>query len=271
MQVFQTEQGIARLEGERLALLDVAYPDVTAVLAAAQLDALKQADVTAYLEFAEAEFEPVVRPSCFIIAGLNYRAHCEEIGRPIPRQLVFGEAPGSAAHGAGRVVTIPADAPDEVDYEGEIGVVIGADATAVPAADAWSVVAGLVPLNDVSARDVQAAGTLDAVAQAKGFASFKPLGPCLATLDEFPDPLDISLVTKVNGEVRQQGRSGDMVFSIPEIINVVTSKRPLKAGDVICTGTPGGVAHGGQHPYLRPGDVVQVEVGGLPMLSNKFL
>lgn len=272
MKLFQTDRGVARQEGDQLAILDIEEVNLDIVLTANKLDEMRDAPTRELVDPDDVVFAPVVaQPGRFVIAGLNYRAHCEEIGRPIPEQLLFGMAPGSAAHAAGQPVRIPATANSEVDYEGEIGVVISRTAHQVSLVDAWSVVAGIVPLNDVSARDVQAAGTLDAVGQAKGFPTFKPLGPCLATLDEFGDPLDIGLVTRVNGEVRQQGRSKDMVFSIPRIIEIVTAKHTLEAGDVICTGTPGGVAHGGKHPYLQPGDTVEVEIEGLPALVNLFV
>lgn len=271
MKLFQTDRGLARQEGETLAILDIEETDLDAVLAAGRLSAMRDAATKAHIGLAQASFAPIVqRPGCFVIAGLNYRAHCEEIGRPVPKRLMFGMAPGSAAHGAGQPVQIPSGFSTEVDYEGEIAVVIAKNASQVSAVDAWSFVAGLTPLNDVSARDVQAEGTLEAVGKAKGFPTFKPLGPCLATLDEFPNPLNIGLTTRVNGELRQQGRTIDMVFSIPQIVEIVTAKHTLEPGDVICTGTPGGVAHGGKHPYLKPGDTVEVEVEGLPPLTNLF-
>ena len=272
MKLVQTEQGIGRLRGERVEVLQTPLQDIDEALAAGVLAQLEQAPVQAQYALQEVQFRPLVaHPGQIIIAGLNYRAHCEEIGVPIPEKLMFAPSLPQAVHAAGAAVHIPEEAPDEVDYEGEIAVVIGVTARNVTAAQAWSVVAGLAPLNDVSARDVQARGGLEAVAQAKGFATFKPIGPCLATLDEFADPMDIGLVTTVNGEVRQSGRSSDMVFSIPEIIAAVSARHTLAPGDVICTGTPGGVAHGGKHPYLRPGDVVTVAVEGLPPLTNAFV
>jgi len=275
MKLVQTEQGVGLLQGEGadgvVELLDTPYADIDAVLAAGALSDLRQAPVRAQVSMLEVRFRPVVaRPGQVIIAGLNYRAHCEEIGVPIPEKLVFAPSLPGAVHGAGEAVKIPDEAPGQVDYEGEIGVVIGAPAHQIDATDAWSVVAGLAPLNDVSARDVQAEGGLQGVARAKGFPTFKPIGPCLATLDEFADPLDISITTHVNGELRQSGRSGDMVFPIPQIVALVSARYELKPGDIICTGTPGGVAHGGQYPYLRPGDVVTVTVEGLPPLVNPF-
>ncbi len=275
MKLLQTANGIAAYENGQVCFFDAPFDTLQACLQENGMQRLVQArrdnGVTRLMPFAEAvtQLVPLCQPQHFVIAGLNYRAHCEEIGRPVPEKLVFGPAPGTAVHVHDAPVRIPGDVT-ETDYEGEIGVVIGAPAHEIAAADAWSVVAGLVPLNDVSARDVQAQGTLEAVGKAKGFPTFKPMGPCLSTADEFADVLDISIRTWVNGELRQQGRSGDMVFNIPEIVARVTARLALQPGDVICTGTPGGVAHGGAFPYLQPGDLVEVELQGQPRLRNTF-
>ncbi len=268
MLFLQTNRGVARshdggfvLIGGEIASLDAAVKDGT-------LGVLETAPAGAAVRLDEVTVLPPVQPDQFVIAGLNYRAHCAEIGVEVPGRLVFGYAPGTALSTTGREIVRPRSAPDEVDYEGEIGIVIGAPAHEVTADDAWRVVAGLVPLNDVSARDVQAQGGLAAVAQAKGFPGFKPIGPCLATVDHFANPLDIELETWVNGERRQMGRTADMVFNLPAIIEAVTAKTALAPGDIICTGTPGGVAHGGKYPYLVPGDVVEVRVEGMPALKN---
>jgi 2-keto-4-pentenoate hydratase/2-oxohepta-3-ene-1,7-dioic acid hydratase in catechol pathway len=272
VKLFHTDQGVARQEGDQLGLLDISEGDLDTVLANGTLADLHRAAVTRVVPISDVTWlPPVLRPGRFVIAGLNYRAHCEEIGRPIPEKLVFGFAPGAAAHAADSPVIMPAEANTQVDYEGEIGIVIGRTANNVSADAAWSVVAGITTLNDVSARDVQAAGTLEAVGQAKGFPTFKPFGPCLATVDEFDDPTDLDIRTWVNGELRQQGRSGDMVFPVPEIIAIVSRTTTLEPGDVVCTGTPGGVAHGGAHPYLQDGDVVEIEVDGLLRLKNTFI
>ncbi|MEM7003018.1 MAG: fumarylacetoacetate hydrolase family protein [Pseudomonadota bacterium] len=276
MQICQTDQGLARLEEHDgapvLAILDVAQSNLHEVLAQSSVAALTDAPAKQLVPPAEATLKTLLpHAGRFVIAGMNYHAHCEEIGHSVPDRLIFGNAPGSATHSARADILIPPNHPDEVDYEGEIGVVISRSAEQISAEDAWSVVAGLLPLNDVSARDVQAAGTLEAVGKAKGFPGFKPHGPYLATLDEFPNPLDIGLTTHVNGELRQSGRSSDMIFPIPEIIARVTARIPLQAGDVICTGTPGGVAHGGKFPYLRPGDTVEIRLEGKPGLRNTFV
>ncbi len=267
MQFIQTDIGVLRDSADGYQLLD-AEISLDAAIKEGSLDTLAALPARRGVTLDEVTILPPVQPGQFVIAGLNYRAHCEEIGRPVPERLVFGTAPGSASSAPGAPIVRPAEAMDEVDYEGELGIVIGAPAERVQAADAWRVIAGFVPLNDVSARDVQAAGNLEAVARAKGFPTFKPIGPSLATPDTFADPLDIGLETWVNGERRQHGRTSDMVFDVPAIVEAVTAKLTLAPGDIICTGTPGGVAHGGQHPYLKVGDEVTVQIQGLPPLTN---
>ena len=267
MQLIQTDIGILRDSADGFELLDTDL-SLDAAIKGGRLDTLAALPARGGVVLDEVTFLPPVEPGQFVIAGLNYRAHCEEIGRPVPERLVFGTAPGSAVSAARAPIRRPPEALNEVDYEGELGVVIGAPAEQVQARDAWRVIAGFVPLNDVSARDVQAAGNLEAVAKAKGFPTFKPIGPTLATPDTFADPLDIGLETWVNGERRQLGRTSDMVFNVPAIVEAVTAKLALAPGDIICTGTPGGVAHGGQHPYLVAGDEVTVRIEGLPALVN---
>ncbi len=271
MLLLQTTAGLARLVGQEVHLLDI-DAHLSDLVRADGMASIRNTATKAVVPFDEAEVAGLIHdPGAFIIVGLNYRAHCEEIGRPVPEKLLFGVAPGSAVTAAGSDVRLPREAPYEVDYEGEVGVLIGKRAEGIRAEDAWQHIAGIMPLNDVSARDVQAAGTADAVGRAKGFATFKPLGPWLATPDEFGLPLDIAIETRVNGELRQSGRTGDMVFSIPQIIEQVSRRRPLIAGDVICTGTPGGVAHGGVYPYLKAGDTVTVTLAGLPPLVNRMV
>ena len=248
----------------------VAHPNEPLNTWLEDLTSIAQADVGDLIDIDDArsenDFLPPVEPSQFIIAGLNYRAHCAEIGVPLPEKLVFGSAPASASTGLGCTITIVGE---ETDYEGEIGVVIGQPGDAIDRSDAVNHVAGIISINDVSARDLQAPRTLEALADAKGQAGFKPMGS-FATLDHFPNWLDIGLKTLVNGEERQNGRSGDMIFDIPAIIEQVSARIPLKTGDVICTGTPGGVAHGGEHPYLKEGDQVIVAIEGLLPLENHF-
>ena len=272
MKLCITDQGIGREEGNRVAIISN-HRNLQDILDQNRLRDLGDLPVLKTCSTDEIKYLPLInRNRKFVIVGLNYRAHCEEIGRSVPTNLVFGEVPGTASHNSGGEVIIPKNAPNEIDYEGEIGIVIGRRASNIPEDRAQEVIAGLLAINDVSARDVQAVGNpLEAVAKAKGFQTFKPHGPYLATLDEFSDPRDIGITTTVNGELRQEGRTSDMVFSLPQIISIVSQKIDLHAGDLICTGTPGGVAHGRKYPFLKHGDEVVIRVEGLPPLTNTFI
>ena len=268
MLIYRTEQGLALQDGDQLNILSGLGSGLDAHLET--LADFTTRETSTRITFDESlAWRPLLEnPGKFIIIGLNYRAHVEEIGAKIPEKLLFAVAPGSARHVSGADIIIQGD---ETDYEGEIGIVIGRRAEGVSADDAWDYVAGITPLNDVSARDVQAGRTMEAVAQAKGFPGFKPIGPWFATPDEFPDKDQITLTTSVNGDQRQTAHSGDMIFKIPDLIALVSEKTTLEVGDVICTGTPGGVAHGGEHPYLVDGDEVVIQLGKLPPLRNRFV
>ncbi|GAB5489637.1 MAG: fumarylacetoacetate hydrolase family protein [Parasphingorhabdus sp.] len=275
MLLFNTKQGIGRASAdsqERLEILIDEAKDLVPYLSPEKLGELKSTTPIRTIELSASEIlPPVLKPGRLIIVGLNYKSHCDELGFPHPAQAMFFEAPSEAICNTGSDIPIPSDAPDQVDYEAEIAIVIGALASKVSKENAWSVIGGLAPINDVSARDVQSAMTLEALAQAKGFPRFKPFGPCLATVDEFPDPNNIGITTRVNGELRQNGRTNDMLFSIPEIIESVSANIDLQPGDVICTGTPSGAAVEGKYSYLKAGDSIELTVEGLPPLINKFV
>jgi 2-keto-4-pentenoate hydratase/2-oxohepta-3-ene-1,7-dioic acid hydratase in catechol pathway len=145
-----------------------------------------------------------------------------------------------------------------IDYEGEIAVVIGKRATQISAADAWDHVAGLLPLNDVTARDLQASD--NQWSRAKGFDTFCPVGKVVPLADVDVDALTVT--TRVNGEVRQHGEISDLVFSIPVILEYITRAMTLEPGDIVATGTPEGIGP------LEPGDRVEVEVAGVGSVSN---
>ena len=271
MQLYTTTDGIARGDGDELCLLDVAEPDLGAVIAQGSLDQLAKASVRGRIALATAKLlAPVPKPPALALTGLNYRSHCEEVGSDIPEKLPFGIIPAIAVSSHGAQIVIPEEAPNHVDYEGEIGIIIGKRADKISAANAWDYIAGLCACNDVSARDVQAGG-MAAIPKAKGFPGFKPFGPCLATPDEFSKPLDISLKTWVNGELRQNARSTDMVFEVPEVVEAMSHRQVLEPGTLILSGTPAGVAHGGKYPFLKPGDLIEVEVEGLPKLVNSVV
>ena len=266
MRLYRTEQGWVRQEGTEFIALDVANQGLEHYLS--DLRVFDRAGGERHSELPSTNLPLLDHPGKFIIAGMNYHDHCQEIGVEPPEKLLFGSAPGSAINSANNPVQIQGE---ETDYEGEVGVIIAKPTDSVAAQNAWQHIAGITSLNDVSARDVQAARTPEAVSQAKGFPGFKPMGPCFATPDEFSNINALPIKTYVNGELRQDSNTSKMIFDIAAIVETVSSRLALQAGDVICTGTPGGVAHGGKYPYLTPGDEVQIVVADLPPLINTFV
>lgn len=197
-------------------------------------------------------------PSKIVCIGRNYLEHARELGNEVPeRPLVFLKPPSAVIRDGDAIVLLPASA--QVEHEGEIGVVIGKRARRVSAADALSYVAGYVPLNDVTARDLQKAD--GQWARAKGFDTSCPIGE-MKPADGI-DPSRLEVICRVNGEVRQHGRAADMAFPIPTLIEYVTSFMTLEPGDVLATGTPAGVGR------LIDGDLVEVEIPGVGTLRNR--
>lgn len=198
-----------------------------------------------------------LRPSKIVCVGKNYAKHAAEMGGEVPQEpLIFLKAPSSIIR-EGDEIVMPAWA-GRVDYEGEIAVVIGRRARNVAAADAWGYVGGFLPLNDVTARDLQASD--NQWSRAKGFDTFCPMGRVVPVQQVDRDGLEV--ITRVNGEVRQHGEVADMVFPIPTVIEYITRFMTLEPGDIIATGTPDGIGP------LQPGDVVEVEVTGVGKVSN---
>lgn len=188
--------------------------------------------------------------------GRNYRAHATEMGGDVPAEpLVFSKAT-SALLGPGDAIVRRASY-ERVDYEGELCVVIGAKATRVSVADALDHVLGYTCGNDVTVRDLQKRDKL--WWRAKGMDATSPVGPVLVR--EF-DPSDMHIVTRVNGEIRQDARTSQMIFSVPEVISFISQTVTLMPGDLIMTGTPAGVGN------LTPGDRVEVEIEGIGVLVN---
>jgi 2-keto-4-pentenoate hydratase/2-oxohepta-3-ene-1,7-dioic acid hydratase in catechol pathway len=281
MRLYNTDKGPAR-EDEPGILTVVDLPDLGDVVRDGDLGRLESAPAANKVPLADARlFAPVRKPGKVIIVGLNYGSHAQEAlawfaGMGM-RDIELPTAPNfyivatSAVSGPGRPIRLPQAAPAQVDYEGEVAVVIGRDGADISTSDAWKHVAGLTIANDVSARDVQQrAMTGDptaTVATAKSFDTFKPLGPCLVTADEFAEPLDLRIRTRVNNELRQDDRTSSFIHQIPDLIAYLSRYHVLEAGDVICTGTPEGAGLFSQR-FLVPGDVVEVEVEGIGVLTN---
>ena len=199
---------------------------------------------------------PVPRPRQIFGIGLNYRAHAAETGKDLPQApIVFLKLPTSAAPPGGPV-RCPA-VVKRLDYEGELAVVMGADGA----------VAGYAVADDVSARDLQRREPQ--WTRAKGSDTFCPFGPWVTTADEIADPEDLGLRTWVNGELRQDARTSDLVFSIPELVAFLRETITLEPGDLILTGTPSGVGMALDPPqFLAPGDVVRIEIDDLGAIEH---
>ncbi|KFG01866.1 hypothetical protein IQ62_05255 [Streptomyces scabiei] len=270
-----TAKGIGRFEddGETVAFLDLDATDLGAALQAGlDVTAIAKAVVRDRVPVAQAQLiAPVPRPSKIWAVGYAYAGHRTEVGYADTAEdpVIFLKAPSSVI-GTGEQIRFPKVAPDDVDYEGELAVVIGRRATDVSEADAYSFVAGFTIVNDVSARDVQKGrvpGRAANVSAAKSFDTFTPMGPVLATLDEFADPDDLHLRTWVGGELRQDARTSQLIHPVSALVSYLSRQTTLEPGDVIATGTPSGVGHK-QGLFLRSGDEVRIEIEGIGTLVN---
>ncbi|HQU81622.1 MAG TPA: fumarylacetoacetate hydrolase family protein [Pyrinomonadaceae bacterium] len=209
---------------------------------------------------------PVPRPGKIICVGLNYRDHAEESGMAIPKSPIIFSKFSSCAIGANEAILLP-EKSEQVDYEAELAIVIGRKAKNVKCADAMNYVFGYTNFNDVSARDFQFAD--GQWQRGKSCDTFAPLGEFIATTDEIPDPHDLQIQFRLNGETLQNSNTDQLIFKIPEIIEFLSNSITLEPGDIIATGTPPGVGFARKPPiFLKDGDVAEVEIEGLGILSN---
>lgn len=211
----------------------------------------------------------VSRPQKIVAIGLNYRKHAAETGMPIPEYpIAFNKFPNALA-GHGEPVTIPT-VTQKADYEVELAIVIGKRASSVPVETALDHVWGYATANDLSARDLQFRTAQWMLG--KTLDGFLPLGPDLVTADEVGDPQALRLRTWLNGELRQDSDTADMIFTCAEIVSYCSHYFTLEPGDVFITGTPAGVIGGMKDPvWLKGGDVVVVEVEGLGKLETPLV
>lgn len=209
---------------------------------------------------------PIPRPSKIICLGLNYADHAAEGGSEPPKvPLLFGKFANTIV-GTDHPIVSP-KATQRLDYEAELAVVIGRRAKLVPLESALEYVAGYMNLHDVSARDLQS--ETGQFFRGKSGDTFAPCGPYLVTKDEIPDPHVLDIRSYVNGELRQNSNTRQLIFNVPFLVHHISKTITLEPGDVISTGTPSGVGTH-RHPptYLKPGDVVRIEVQGLGVLEN---
>jgi acylpyruvate hydrolase len=217
----------------------------------------------------EAEFGPAVPvPKRILCLGVNYLEHALEGGRPPttwPETFVRGSDSVTAPYGD----LVKPDLTTRFDYEGELGLVIGRGGRYIPAREALAAIAGYVVVNDATARDWQRAASQ--WTPGKNFDASMPIGPELVTTDEI-DVSDVAITTRLNGEVMQSARTSQMIFDIPRTIEYLSSFTTLRAGDVIATGTPGGVGFARRPPvWLTPGDMIEVSVDGVGRIANRVV
>jgi acylpyruvate hydrolase len=215
---------------------------------------------------AEDLLRPILAPEAVVCVGLNYRTHILEMGRELPTEpTLFSKLPRALTDPYADV-ELPA-ASDRIDYEAELAAVIGKGGRDIAVEDAWDHVAGLTVLNDVTARDFQRR-TIQWFA-GKTFQASTPIGPWLVTTDELGDLGGRELRLTVNGQQRQRARLDDLVFDVPTLVADLSRIIELQPGDVIATGTPGGVGEP-QELFLRDGDVVEVSIDGIGAIRNTF-
>lgn len=269
------ERPAVRTDDGRLLDLSSVTPDIDgAFLASRGVDRARAAVAAGGLPVLGTEDlrvgAPLARPGKIVCVGLNYRDHAAETGAAIPpRPVVFMKDPGTVV-GPYDEVLIPRGS-GKTDWDVELGVVVGRRARYLESpGEAAAAIAGYVVSHDVSEREFQ----LEYSSQwdlGKSCETFNPMGPWLVTADEVGDPQDLGLRLSVNGAVRQDGHTRDMIFTVHDIVAYLSRYMVLEPGDVINTGTPAGVALGlPGTPYLRPGDTVELEIDGLGSQRQTF-
>ena len=208
---------------------------------------------------------PIPQPRNSFGVGLNYQLHVEEAASKTPNTpMVFTKFPSSICGPTDAVIM----RSDECDYEGELLVVIGKDGKDIPNEEAWSHVLGLSIGQDFSDRGIQYKDQPAQFNLGKSFDTFGPTGPYLVSTDSFADPNDLQIITTVNGEVRQNDRTSNMIFDIPTLISYISSITSLTAGDIIFSGTPEGVGFR-NGSFLKDGDIVETTIEGIGTMRNR--
>ncbi len=264
----------AQLDGQRIAhlsaILGNRYPDLKSLLDGGLADAKAALAAAPVLSRHEVHLLPVIpNPNKIICVGLNYETHRKETGRPVEQHPSIFTRFAASQIADGDPIIRP-HVSTQLDYEGELALVIGRPGRYIPAERALEHVAGYACYNDGSIRDWQRHS--HQFTPGKNFVGTGAFGPVLVTRDEVPNIEAQTLTTRLNGEIMQQAKISDMIFSIGEIIAYVSSFTPLEAGDVIATGTPGGVgAKREPQVWMKPGDVVEVEITQVGLLRNPIV
>ena len=203
---------------------------------------------------------PPTKPSKIIAVGLNYKAHAEEMKRDLPENPMLFMKPSTAVIAHMENIEYPSHMSKRVDYEGELAVVIGKKTRMASEENSLDNVLGYTCINDVTARDLQAKDIQ--FTRGKGFDTFAPIGPFIET--EL-DPFDVKIKSYLNGELRQNSSSSDLIFNIPKLVSFISQVMTLLPGDIIATGTPSGVGP------VKPGDKVEIELEGIGKLVNQVV
>ena len=212
---------------------------------------------------------PVPRPGKIICIGLNYRDHAIESNMPIPESPVIFSKFATSVTAPGVPVVLPRGS-SQVDYEAELAFVVGRRAKHVRRDEAYNYVLGYTNFNDLSARDFQFADKQ--WQRGKACDGFAPMGEYIATVDEIPDPQNLSIKLRLNGETMQDSRTDQLIFGVPELIEFLSAVITLEPGDVVATGTPPGVGFARNPPvFLKDGDRMEVEIEGLGVLTNEMI
>tara|TARA_B000000557_G_scaffold255991_1_gene247683 strand:+ start:139 stop:1011 length:873 start_codon:yes stop_codon:yes gene_type:complete len=237
----------------------------------AMLQAAKYTSASGHYSALDVVIEaPLARPPKILAIGLNYRAHAEESNMDIPKHPMVFTKQATSANGPYAPIHSPPET-QMLDYEGELGVVIGKRCRRVSKQDANRVIAGFCVLNDVSVREWQFLATPPQFTMGKSWDTHNPFGPAIVTPDEV-DPHNLMLRTFVNGDLRQKTSTSDLIFNCYDIIEFLTTAFTLEPGDVIATGTPSGVGISMQpQGTLKLGDVVKVEIDGLGFIENEVI
>jgi acylpyruvate hydrolase len=256
-----------RLEGEEL--VELGYPDLVGLLAQPGWREAARATGGVRHPAAGADLDAPVRPGKVVCVGLNYRSHIEEMGRPMPEHPTLFAKFADTLAGPTDDLVVPA-ASGEMDWEAELGVVVGRPARNVTEEEAAACIAGYTVVNDVSMRDWQWRTTQWMAG--KNFEASTPVGPYLVTGDAVGDPVDLELRCDVDGVTMQKARTGDLLFGPAAVVAYVSQFTTLRPGDLIATGTPGGVG-AGRDPkvFLHPGQLLETTVEGLGSCRNRLV
>ncbi len=278
----QTDEGIIDIQAtaEKTGISEV-ETDIMAVIAGGEqainqlsnlLKQAEEANTVVYVNSENLVWGPsVTRPHKIICVGLNYRKHADETNAPYPEFPILFNKFDNTLTGHNSEIPVP-KVTEKLDYEVELAIVIGKKAKNVNEADALDYVFGYSTANDLSARDLQMRTPQWMLGKIGD--KFSPMGPYLVTADEVGDPNDLKLKTIVNGEVKQDSNTSDMIFNCAEIVSYISQYLTLEPGDVILTGTPEGVVLGlpeDQQRYIQPGDVITCEIEKLGALTNYYV